>query len=58
MAIAKRSATATKRSVRSRKATIVDNSLRFSNGDVSLDEAVARNGGRLVLPKKLGIQFS
>jgi hypothetical protein len=49
------SATAGKGHYRPKEA--VDNTLRFKNGDVSLDEAVARNGG-LVIPKKPGILFS
>jgi hypothetical protein len=40
----------------SRQHEVVDNSMRFSNSDVSLDEAIARNGG-LVMPKKGGILF-
>jgi hypothetical protein len=40
----------------SRQHEVVDNSMRFSNSDVSLDEAIARNGG-LVIPGKPGIIF-
>jgi hypothetical protein len=41
---------------RVRRQKAVDNSMRFSNSDVSLDEAIARNGG-LVIPGKPGIIF-
>ena len=50
-----------KRSVRGKKchrpADAVADVMKFSNDDVSLDEAVARNGGQFVWPKNGGILF-
>jgi len=34
---------------------IVDNSMRFSNSDVSLDDVIERNGGHIVLANMDGL---